>query len=699
MSLSPANESRASSVLLALCAILPPLLACTPDAQRPAEPNALIPLEQLFAPVAFDAPQLSPDGTKIAYLAPKGGVANFFVAETGSPRQGRALTDRTDRGVQARDVSGNVMYRWSLDSRFILYPQDRNGDENWNLFAIDTETGQERDLTGLDGAQVELVAMSASEPSLVAIAIRPSMVEPPDIYRLDLNSGEREPLAVNGGHLAYLVDHQLRPRIALAFNAAGGIDILTSKDGTGNRDWQQQFSVSFDDLPAISATGYQEVGRFSRDNGSYYLYDSRGRNTIALVRLDLESGEIEEVATDERVDIGGVLYHPTEHRAQAYATNWTRKRWNAIDPAISADLDYLGNATEGEVTVVSRDAADERWIVRFTLAHEPETYYLYERGDEPELTELFVNTPGLAGLPLAKLHPVVTQSRDGLDLVSYLSLPPWLDADDDGRPEQPVPLVVLVHGGPSDERAQYGYGPFLHWLANRGYGVFYVNFRGSPGFGKDFVNAQQMEWGGKMHEDVLDQVDWAVGEGVTTADRVAIVGGSYGGYEVLVGMTMTPDVFACGVDLVGPSNLEIFMPHWNVDMMSRIIGDPRTEEGSAFLRSRSPINFASQARNPILIGQGANDSRVPQDQSDSMVKVLEEAGVEVTYVLYPDEGHGLLRQENNFSFWAIAEVFLGRCLGGRYQEIGNALEGASAQVLAGAQFVPGLEEALARRDG
>jgi dipeptidyl aminopeptidase/acylaminoacyl peptidase len=258
---------------------------------------------------------------------------------------------------------------------------------------------------------------------------------------------------------------------------------------------------------------------------------------------------------------------------------------------------------------------------------------------------------------------------------------------------------MLVHGGPSDERAQYGYGPFVHWLTNRGYGVFYVNYRGSPGFGKAFVNAQRMEWGGKMHEDLLDQVEWAIAEKITTRDRVAILGGSYGGYAVLVGMTMTPDVFACGVDLVGPSNLEIFMPHWDEDIMSGTIGDPRTEEGRAFLRSRSPINFAHQVKHPLLIGQGANDSRVPQSQSDSMVEVMKEKGIPVTYVLYPDEGHGLYRKENNASFWAITEGFLSQCLGGRHQEITNELEGSSAQVVAGADLVPGLEAALARRDG
>jgi dipeptidyl aminopeptidase/acylaminoacyl peptidase len=256
---------------------------------------------------------------------------------------------------------------------------------------------------------------------------------------------------------------------------------------------------------------------------------------------------------------------------------------------------------------------------------------------------------------------------------------------------------MIVHGGPSDERAQYAFGPILQWFTNRGYAVLYVNYRGSPGFGKAFLNAQNLEWGGKMHDDLIDQVDWAVAEGIALKDKVAIIGGSYGGYAVLVGMTMTPGIFACGVDLVGPSNLEIFMPHWNVDIMSKVVGDPRTEAGRALLRSRSPINFADQTKNPILIGQGTNDSRVPQDQSDSLVKVMVENGAKVTYALFPDEGHGLHRPENSYAFWAITEVFLGVNLGGRYLPISDKLEGSSIQVIEGAMYIPGLVEALAER--
>ncbi len=678
-------------------------VACTSEVAEDGgvnrDPDPLIPLRTLFSPGSYDAPQISPDGKLFAYFGPLDGASNLWVAPVDDPEAARPLTREVGRGLQSRDVSGNVMYRWSLDSRRVLYPQDTEGDENWNLYVVDVANGERRNLTQLESGRVELLGLSEEHPDQVLISISASLVAPPDLYHLDLESGERTLVQEAGGFIGFLTDNALRPRIALAFNAEGGIDLLRS---SGNGEWRPAFALGIDDLPALSATGYQKIARFDSENRRAYFYDSRGRDTIALVSYELESGDFKVVAEDAKVDIGGVLYHPTSNQPQAVAVNWTRTSWQVLDEAVQADFDWLVAQTEGDIRVVSRAHDDRRWIVRFTMAHEPESYLLYERGDaldgggERNLRKLFVTTPELEGLPLAKLHPVTIQSRDGLDLVSYLAYPPWLDRGD-GRPTETVPLVMLVHGGPSDERAQYGYGPFLHWLANRGYGVFYVNFRGSPGFGKAFVNAQRMEWGGKMHEDLVDQVEWAISEGITERDQVAIVGGSYGGYAVLVGMTMTPNVFACGIDLVGPSNLEIFMPHWDVDSMSRVIGDPRTEQGRAFLRSRSPINFAAHAKNPILIGQGANDSRVPQDQSDTIVEVFKSNAVDVTYLLYPDEGHGLLRPANTFSFWAVSELFLADCLGGRSQPLTDELEGASVQVPVGVEHIPGLLEALERR--
>ncbi len=694
-------EAKKTSKSWRALVLLLGVLSCRPTA-TPSDPDPLIPFERFFAQASYDAPRISPDGEHIVWMAPLDGVTNLFVAPTEDLEAARPLTRETERGLQPRDVSGVVMYRFSRDGRYVVFPKDTNGDENWNLYAVSIDSAEVRNLTQLDEGRAELLRLSDEDPTKALVGVSANLLSPPDLFAVDLETGERKMVAASGGYLGYVADNTLKPRVALAWNAEGGIDYLTAKpDSSRPEDFELAMSVGPDDIPAVSASGYQKIVRVDRANELVYFYDSRDRDTIALVEMDLATGETRHIASDERVDVGGVLYHPTEHVPQAYAVNWTRKRWVAIDDDIAGDLAFLEQASEGDLDVVSRSHDDRRWIVRFTLAHEPQTYSLYERtpvDDQPgQLTELFVTTPELEGLRLSKMHPVVIPSRDGLDLVSYLSFPPWLDGGD-GRPSKPVPLVMLVHGGPSDERAQYAFGPFVHWLTNRGYGVFYVNYRGSPGFGKAFVNAQRLEWGGKMHDDLVDQAEWAIGEGVTTREQIAILGGSYGGYATLVGMTITPDVFACGVDLVGPSNLEIFMPHWDVDVMSKIIGDPRTEEGLELLRARSPINFAHQAKHPILIGQGANDSRVPQDQSDSMVDVFVENGVEVTYLLYPDEGHGFLRPENNRSFWAIAEVFLAECLGGRAEPLTDQLSGSSAQVVAGAEHIPGLAEALARRE-
>jgi len=261
--------------------------------------------------------------------------------------------------------------------------------------------------------------------------------------------------------------------------------------------------------------------------------------------------------------------------------------------------------------------------------------------------------------------------------------------------------VMIVHGGPGDERAQYGFFPLIQWLNNRGYAVMTVNFRGSPGFGKKFVNAEQLEWGGRMQDDLVDQAKWAVDHGVARQDGIALLGGSYGGYATLCGMTFTPDVFACGIDVVGPADLETFMSTipktWSLDHFAKRVGDPRTPEGRALLRSRSPIHYVNQVTKPLLIAQGSNDSRVPQAQSDRMARALDSLGVAVTYLVYPDEGHGFLRAENNRSFYAITDQFLAKCLGGRAAPITDQLEGSSVLVPVGAARIPGLEQALAHR--
>lgn len=658
-------------------------------------PVRLLPLQTLLAPATNLAPAISPDGRWISFLRPVDGAMNLFVAPAESIGAARPITNRRGRGLQPFDVSGNVLYRWTHDSRRIVFPQDNNGDEKWNLHVVDIATGNERNLTPLPGVEVTFLAFSESDPNQAAVAVKDRSPYFPDLYRLDLTTGDRTLILRNDKMVAVLPDHELRPRVGIAIAADGTLDLYRP---TGDSGWAMLWDIGPDDVAALNATSYQRAWEFDRENRHLIMYDTEGRDLTALVTVDLESGRRAVIAENPESDLAGVLYHPTTHQLQAYATMWTRTIWHPLDPSVGSDFARLAKVADGDVKVLGRSDDLTRWIVEYTLSDAPIAYYLYER-TTGRTTHLFTGTPALEGLKLSKLHPFEIRTPDGLRFVSYYLLPPWSDPDGDGRPDRPQPTVVLVHGGPSDERAQWAYGPFVHWLANRGYAILYVNYRGSPGFGKRFINAQNLEWGGRMHADVLQQVDWAIEKGIAAPGRVALIGGSYGGYETLVGMTMTPDRFACGVDLVGPSNLERFMPHWNVDRMSKVVGDPRTAEGRALLRSRSrsPINFAAQTRHPVLIGQGANDARVPKYQSDTVVAAMQGAGVPVIYAVYPDEGHGLLRPANSFSFWAMGEQFLARCLGGRAAPFGDALAGSSVRIEAGADYIPGLTEALKAR--
>jgi dipeptidyl aminopeptidase/acylaminoacyl peptidase len=456
---------------------------------------------------------------------------------------------------------------------------------------------------------------------------------------------------------------------------------------------QTYLSIPMEDAMTTQPFGLDRDGRY------LYLADSRGRNTGALFCHDLQTGEIQLLAEDPRSDLDGVMIHPSKKTIQAVAFNYERRTWQVLDPEVQPDLDYLRTIADGDVDVISRTHDDASWIVAYSMDNSPVRCYRYDRQSR-SVQFLFTNRAALEDKPLAKMHPVTIPSRDGWNLVNYLTLPVGSDSNGDGRPDKPLPLVLMVHGGPWG-RDVWGYNGWHQWLANRGYAVLSVNFRGSTGLGKDLTNAGNMQWGAKMHEDLIDSVEWALAQGIATPGKVAIMGGSYGGYATLVGLTFTPDYFACGVDIVGPSNLitllETIPPYWApmLAMLTSRVGDHRTEEGRAFLQSCSPLTYADRIVRPLLIGQGANDPRVKQAESDQIVQAMQAKNIPVTYVLYPDEGHGFARPENNLSFNAIAEAFLAKCLGGRFEPVGNDFANSSLQVLQGANQVPGLADALA----
>ena len=664
---------------------LPGFAGC--PATSPAPPDSLIPLDLLIGPPQVTAPQLSPDGAQIAYIAPLDGVPNLWVGPAEDPGKARPVTRQKRRGIQPTDVSGNVLYRWTGDGSRLIVPKDNDGDERWQLYAVDVRTGEEKALTQVKSGQVRILAMHESHPHEALLQINDRDASHFDVYRLDFETGALTLVERNDRFKGLRGDNDLQLRIAAEYDSTGGYQAYRR---TPAGAWEPFRYVPMDD------TYNRSIG-FDGTNRLLYAYDSKGRNTAALTAWSLDTGKPTVLAEDPRVDIDGVLIEPRTRRIQAYATTFLRREWHALDPAIRGDLERLRRADPGDFTVESRSRDDRRWIVRYAHDDAPAVYKLYQR-PAGTLTRLFSERPDLEKLSLVGTHPVVVKSRDGFDLVSYVWLPRASDPDGDGRPAQALPMVMIVHGGPGDERAEYGFAGLIQWLVNRGYAVFNVNFRGSPGFGKKFLNAEQLEWGGKMQDDLVDQARWAVEQGIARKDGIAIMGGSYGGYATLCGMTFAPDVFACGVDVVGPADLESFMNtiprEWSLDHFAKRVGDPRTEAGRAHLRSRSPIRFVDRVRGPLLIAQGAHDARVAQAESDRMAHALDSLGVAVTYLLYPDEGHGFHRPENSRAFYAITELFLARCLGGRAEPLGDRLRGSSVTVPIGAARVPGLEAAV-----
>ncbi len=637
----------------------------------------LIPRKLLFGNPDKTQARLSPDGRQLSYIAPVNGVLNVWVGPVDNSDAAKPVTNDMNRGIR--------MHYWAYTNKHILYIQDKGGDENWRIYGVNLETGEVTDYTPIEKVNARIEALSPRTPDKVVIAINDRNEQLHDLHILDLQTGKQKLLMQNDeGFLAYTLDDEFRVRMGSRMTPDGGMDIMTFKD---NSVWELFAHVPMEDMLTTQVFGFEASGRY------LYLADSRERNTSALVQYDTQSNEFKLLAEDARADLSGVIMHPTELRVQAVSFTYERRQWQILDTAIQADLDFLATIENGEIDIVSRTLDDQFWIVAYTVDNSPLRYYRYDRAAQ-QATFLFSNRKELEGKPLASMKPVIITARDGLELVSYLTVP--VGSENSGKP---LPMILFVHGGPWG-RDDWGFDPWHQWLANRGYAVLSVNFRASTGFGKAFTNAGNMEWGAAMHNDLLDAVDWAVKEGIADKNAVAIMGGSYGGYATLAGLTFTPDIFACGVDIVGPSNLitllETIPAYWApmLEMLTSRMGDHRTEAGREFLKSRSPLTHADRIRKPLLIGQGANDPRVKQAEADQIVQSMQAKNIPVTYVLYPDEGHGFARPENNMSFTAVAEAFLAGILEGRFEPIGEDFTGASISVPTGAEQISGLMDAL-----
>jgi dipeptidyl aminopeptidase/acylaminoacyl peptidase len=547
------------------------------------------------------------------------------------------------------------MFAWAHDARHLIYLQDTGGDENWRLHDVDLETMQRRDLTPFEGVQTQVIAMERKFPTEVLIGLNRDKAELHDVYRLDLVTGELTKEVENPGFIGWVADAQLAVRATAAPQPDGSLVFLVRD--SAEADWRPLLTI-----PAEDALTSDPIA-FSEDGGSLLGTSSVGAETARLIRIDVATGTTEVLAEDSQADVSDVRVQPDTREPQIVTLLKDRSEYLVLDPSVADDLEAIRALHPGDPVFIGADDADTTWLVAFTNDSGPISYFAYDRSTRKGHL-LFESRPELSRYELAPMEPFSFTARDGLTVHGYATFPP-------GAERTGLPTVLNVHGGPW-ARDSWGFDPEAQWLANRGYLCVQVNYRGSTGYGKAFVNAGDREWGGKMQDDLTDAVAYVTGQGWADPSRVAIYGGSYGGYAALAGATFTPDLYRCAVDIVGPSNLktliETIPPYWApmIAQFHRRVGDPAKD--ADFLWSRSPLSRASSIRIPLLIAQGANDPRVKQAESEQIVAALKDARIDYEYMLFPDEGHGFAKPENRLRFYATAEKFLARHLGGRAED-------------------------------
>jgi dipeptidyl aminopeptidase/acylaminoacyl peptidase len=610
----------------------------------------LIPLPVLFGNPERVMPRISPDGSQLAWIAPHEGVLNVWLAPISADRgvdwaAARVVTDDTDRGIRH--------FAWAHDGRHLVYVQDAGGDENWRLYDVDLPTMQRRDLTPFDGVQARLIAAEKDFPDQILVGLNKNNPELHDVYRLDLTSGELTKELDNPGFIDMVADAHLVVRAALQPRPDGSV-LLVVRDSADAADWREVLEIPAEDSLTTAPVS------FSADGRSLLLISSVGTEAAALVRMDLATSATEVLASDPQADVSAVRVDPDTREPQIVTFLRDRSVYRVLDPSVADHVQAIRALHPGDPAFGHGDDADRVWLATFVNDTGSASYYTYDT-TTGAARFLFEARPELSKYELAAMEPFAFPARDGLTIHGYLTFPPRQD-------RASLPTVLFVHGGPW-ARDVWGFDPHAQWLANRGYLCIQVNFRGSAGYGKTFLNAGDREWGNNMQHDLSDAVAYAISRGWSDPARIAIMGGSYGGYATLAGAAFTPDLYCCGVDVVGPSNLitliESVPPYWApmIAQFHNRVGDPQKDRD--FLWSRSPLSAADQIRIPLLIGQGANDPRVKQAESEQIVAALEQHGISCDYMLFPDEGHGFAKPENRLKFYAAADTFLSRYLGGR----------------------------------
>ncbi|MBN1270638.1 MAG: S9 family peptidase [Candidatus Aminicenantes bacterium] len=627
---------------------------------------SIIPRKVLFGNPVRKDPLISPDGTWLSYLAPsEEGVMNIWV---------RSLSKKDDRQVTEDKHRGIHNYCWAEDSQNLFYLQDSDGDENDHVYLINLKSGNIRDLTPFQGVKAVNLFVKKNF-ILVGLNLRNRRLF--DMYKIDISSGKTELDTENPGDVVYLIGKEwtadsegiIRAVKAMDLKTGGAIlRVRKTKDAPWREIRRWPLGALFD--------GY--ITGFSEDGQSLLVTSSEDSDKTKLVELDTETGEVlRVVAEDSRCDIlpESFVVDPHSGYIQGYEVDYLKPEWKVVDENIASDFARLKSFTRGHFTIKNRDRSDSKWMISVMTDDGPTSFYLYDR-TSGKIEFLFDDRPKLKKYKLARMEPVIILARDGLELVSYLTLPAGIE------PKR-LPMVLYVHGGPT-AKDSWCYEPLVQMLANRGYAVLQVNFRGSVGFGKKFQTAGNMEVGvGSMQHDLTDAVTWAVKQGIADPGRVGIYGGSYGGYAVLAGLAFTPGLYACGAEACGPSHLKTFMeaipPYWGPmkEMFKTIFGDP--ENDPEYNKARSPIHHVDKIRVPLLIGQGGNDPRCNIKESEQIVEAMRQRDLPVTYVVYTDEGHGFVRPENELDFYGRLDVFFGKYLGGRYEPF-EKIDGSSAQL-------------------
>jgi dipeptidyl aminopeptidase/acylaminoacyl peptidase len=646
-------------VLLCLLLVVP---AAGAQGKKAAGLPPLIDRELIFGNPEIAAAELSPNGQYIAFLKPWKDTRNVYVKAVSEPFDAARLMTTESK----RPVAG---YLWSRDSKYILYVKDHDGDENYNVYAVDpaakpapgADAPESRDLTGLKGVRVALYDAPKSDPDIVYIGLNDRDKAWHDLYKLRISTGEKTLLRKNTDRI-----------VGWTFDVKGQLRLASRNADNGDTEILR---VDADKLTQIYSCNVFETCaplHFLPDGSRVYMETNKGVNLIELDLLDPATGKTEKVESDplNEVDFGGALFsEATEELVETWYFHARAKTYYK-DKAFGDDVHYLeAKFPADEISLVSRTRDESRWLFTAASDREPGQTLMFDRKTRT-ITPQYKIWEKLPREYLAEMKPVTYKSSDGLEIPAYLTLPKGVEPKN-------LPALILPHGGPWG-RDQWGYNPMAQFFANRGYVVLEPNFRGSTGYGRKFLDAGNLEWGRKMQDDLTWGVKYLVAEGIADPKRVGIIGGSYGGYATLAGVAFTPDLYAAAVDIVGPSNLVTLMesipPYWEAARKTFAVrmGDLNTPEGKALLAERSPLHSTDKIKTPLLVVQGANDPRVNRREAEQIVIALRDRGFPVEYLLAPDEGHGFARPVNNLAMFMAAEKFLAGHLGGRFQEGGSA---------------------------